>query len=35
MPFKTLWVIITFGMWVGGVLGWVIIKNLLNKVDVP
>jgi spore germination protein YaaH len=35
MPFKTLWIIITFGMWIGGILGWVIIKNLLNKVDVP
>ncbi|NDE11493.1 MAG: hypothetical protein EBZ95_13175 [Chitinophagia bacterium] len=35
MPFKTLWAIITFGMFIGGILGWLIIKNLLNKVDVP
>ena len=30
MPFKTLWAIITFGMFIGGILGWLIIKNLLK-----
>ena len=35
MPFKTLLIIISFGVLVGIVLGFLIIKNLLNKVDVP
>ncbi len=35
MPFKTLLIIISLGVLVGIVLGFLIIKNLLNKVDVP
>jgi len=35
MPFKTLLIIISFGVLVGIILGFLIIKNLLNKVDVP
>ena len=35
MPFKTLLIIISLGVLVGIILGFLIIKNLLNKVDVP